>query len=201
MARRLHFFATGADLRPALEAVERAERLRYLPTGLFETPPQPRDSLLDLPGLGIATTGEWNSEPSYLVTRRDNQVSARRIPQRRGGVLWALDQLVNPTSVRLLPGGVMEREALLEEEARLVKRGIAVASAVERGLIIAGKVDTASGDPGSLALFRLFLKEFTKRFRRIQAVWLGPEAEARFDNGARLTCGVGWSIECDLRRG
>lgn len=76
-----------------------------------------RTSLASLiPGWRTATSDSAISCHSFLVVRRGTPVSSRRIETKQG-VTYAVDQLMNPESVILRPGGLLGDVLLYAELA------------------------------------------------------------------------------------
>lgn len=144
MARnQLSFFAAKADLESLLRSVECERRLQYVVAGLFDSPNvQPMQSLLDAPDLGHVAVGDANHATAYLAASREVSIQVRSVPQRQGSVMYAVDQLVNPKTIALRPGGAFGEACL-----------------------IAGQLGTASVAPSSLDLFQLFSKDQTAHLR------------------------------------
>jgi hypothetical protein len=171
------FFATAEDLRTVFDRVEARWRLAYTLTGLFETP-----ELTTTPaGEAIPTL---HSPPphagaiagyQYLVTAVNDPVVVREVPQRRGGVRYAVDQLANPRSVALMPGG------LYPPDIRLY-----------------GRVGTASDAEFSVRLYRTFASAICGLFLRVGAYYVGRQAEEFWRGGQRLTIGANSPLEYDL---
>jgi hypothetical protein len=88
-----------------------------------------------------------------------------------------MDQLLNPDSVTLTPGGT---------------RGA--------NIVIAGRVATASDSVASADLMKAFETAFRNTFGKIKAFRVGPEAERLLDSGARLTVATQSPITLDLTR-
>jgi hypothetical protein len=179
MARRQHsFFATPSDLDELLRSIEGAMHLRFVRTGLFDRPdPESTSSLRESPGLGVAVVGDAQREAGYLVMESTASLVVRPVVQRSGGTKYAIDQLENPTSIFLRPGGVFGESA-----------------------VISGQVGTVSEDPRSVRLFRLVEKAIRGRFEKIQSFYVGPGAVALLDRGWRLTTGMKSPALYDLRR-
>jgi hypothetical protein len=145
---------------------------------LFDGPELERMlSLARAPGLGLAPTGNTVLEPTYLVAARALPIEVRPVEQRKGGVKYAVDQAVNPRTIAFHPGGVFEE-----------------------GCLISGVVSTASPDPASLELMKVFIKELRKRFTKVNAFHVGPRALELLDKGWRLTPTARAPREVDLRR-
>ncbi len=151
--------------------------MRYARTGLFDSrAPTEFIAGAGLPNLGLAPSGDAVHEPAFLVISRDSAVVVEEVPQRKGGLKFAIDQHHNPDSTVFQPGGLHEDNVL-----------------------IAGGIATIGATPAALALHQLMVREVTKGFRRVQSYWLGPEALALFQAGARLTAGVRRPELYDLR--
>jgi hypothetical protein len=180
MARnQQYFFATKTDLESLLQAIESLRPLQFVVTGLFDSPEVvPMRSLLAGPGLGQLIVGDLNLAPGYLVASREIRIKVESVPQRRGGVKYAVDQLANPTTIAFRPGGSFGEMCL-----------------------IAGQVGTASDDPSSLELFHLFRKELQRQFTKVREFRMGKEAGDLFDKGWRLTTNAKSPAIYDLKRG
>ena len=175
---QLSFFATKDDLESLLRTVESERPLQFVVAGLFDSlNVEPLESLLDAPNLGSVTVGDANHEPGYLVATRGITIEVRPVPQRRGGVKYAVDQLTNPKTIAFRPGGTFGATCL-----------------------IAGQVGTASDDPSSLELFQLFSKQTRHRFTKIKSFYVGKEAGELLNKGWRLTANAKSPALYDLKR-
>jgi hypothetical protein len=175
-----HFFATAEDLLVVFERVEAKWSLTYTLTGLFSSPA----STSVRSGPAIPTLFAQAPAPgaiaghTYLVTPATETVLVREVPQQAGGTLYAIDQLANPRSVTLTPGGFYPPDAHLS-----------------------GRVATASDDETSTRLYRAFATAVGKLFRRVNAFYFGPQAEASRLRRIRLTSDVRSPTEYDLAFG
>lgn len=171
------FFATANDLVPVLERVEAKHRIGYTLCGLF--PSAELRSVLS--GASIPTLREPAPRPDaiacpqYLITAHDRQVAIREVPQNKGGLLYAVDQLANPESVVFQPGGIYGSDVLLH-----------------------GRVGSASTSPFSVQLHRAFASAIGKLFEHVKAFYVGPEAHQLWQRGYRLTAAVQSPREYDL---
>jgi hypothetical protein len=148
--------------------------LSYAECGLFDAPDtQTFSNFQSLPDFYSAQA----SERRFLVVPQNRHFSVRRVPQRRGGVKYALDQFANPGTAVLKPG-VESCESLL----------------------IAGNVGTIHNDEDASLLMQVFAYEVERRFERIKAYWVGPEAKTWLECGARLTSNVAAPKDYDLTR-
>lgn len=178
MSKSIFFFATKADLEPLFSAVETERPLKYVKAGMFDTPaPMTVLSALEIPNLAIAPVGEYIIGPCWLVLDPFSDVEVRAIPQQRGGIRYAIDQLINPQSVTIRPGGVFENSA-----------------------VISGEVATCTNEPFSLDLMKLFARHIRRRFTRVRGNWVGKDAERLWNAGYRLTTSVKRPKEYDLAR-
>ncbi len=166
MARnQLSFFATKSDLVSLLRIVESATPLQFVVAGLFDSPHiESLQSLLDDRNLGQVAVGSNNLAVSYLVAIREVAIEVRSVPQRNGGVKYAVDQRANPKAISFRPGG-----------------------AFGEGCLIDGQMGTVSDDSSSLALFQLFGKEIRRQLPKIKSFHVGKEASELLDKGWRLT--------------
>ena len=178
MSRAVHYFAARRDLIPVFIAVESKSPLQYIWSRMSDTPDILRlRTYQEIPSIGIAMTGDSNSEPFWLASDVDVAISVEAIPQKQGGTRYVADQRMNPQTVVLTLGGVF--------------RDIGV---------IPGEVSTCTTDPDSRRLLELFRKEIKKHFVRIREYWVGPEAEILLDSGYRLTPAVSAPTFCDIKR-
>jgi hypothetical protein len=160
------------------DLVETSQPLRYTPTESLKSA-TPRSFLkgAELPTLNSPPPSDSaSSGHSYLVTVRGNEPVGRKIELNSGGVRYAFDQLINPDSIELLPG-----------------------ARHESGAILYGRIATGSDTAASGKLFGLFKRAIGRRFRKINAFWVGPKAEEAWRQGARLTIGLASPQEYDLR--
>jgi hypothetical protein len=171
------FYATARDLGPVLSALEATKPIRYTTTGLFKTKgPQTYSSFTDIPDFGRAIHPTAAANPSYLLSIQGTPIHAREVPQKTGGVLFAVDQAKNPDSVGFRPGG---------------RYGNAV--------ILCGTIGTVSQSSQSKELYNFAVKAFRKGFLRRQEFLLGPEAREVWNAGVRLTIGASSPVEFDLK--
>jgi hypothetical protein len=172
-----HFFATASDLHSGLLRFEQQVSVLYVLTGLHDCrSPEVRVSGGAIPNLGQAPSGHAISEPSFLVLRRTTTLVVREVPQRHGGVKFAIDQLANPDSTVFWPGGLFAADVL-----------------------ISGRIATTGTTDAARQLQQLMVRTVTKGFRKVGTFWLGPEAAKMWESGARLTMAVQMPPDCDLR--
>lgn len=175
-ARSLQFFCTRQDLLAVLCAVEVGVQLQYVRIGLFEN--KEANAFLSaskIEDLGISRYGGNAKDAAYLVMRSDVMSTLREVPQKAGGALYALDQLMNPDSVVLRPGGLFADQTL-----------------------IGGQVGTASGSEESVALYETLGRGLRSACKKVRSYWVGPEARVLWKKGFRLTSGADAPRSMDL---
>jgi hypothetical protein len=166
MARnQFSFFATKADLESVLRAVESVRPLQFVVVGVFDSADvQSKHSLLGTPSIGTVRFADASNETRYLVAHRDLPIEIRTVPQRAGGVKFAIDQQANPQTIGFQPSGEFGEKCL-----------------------IAGQVGTVSDHRNSLDLFREFSREFQRQFTKIKSYYVGKDALELLKKGWRLT--------------
>ena len=175
---QLTFFATTPDIVSVLSALEVIEPLRYTKAGLFITSrPQNHLSYVDIPDFGRTTHPNAVGNPMYLLSNPAMQIKVRDVPQKGGGILFAIDQLENPDSIVLRPGGWYGND-----------------------VILCGMIGTVPEGPESKRLFAVVARAFRKHLTKQQGFLVGSEARVAWNAGARLTIGASSPLEFDLRR-
>src|SRR5665213_679603 len=175
---QIMFFATTADIISVLSALDIADSLQYTRAGLFNADrPQSYLSYVDIPDFGRTTHPNAVGNPMYLLSSQVVQVKVRDVPQKSGGVLSAIDQLENPDSIVLRPGGWYGND-----------------------IILCGMTGTVSHSAESKKLYDLAGKVLRKHFTRQQEFLVGPEAREAWSAGVRLTIGASSPPGFDLKR-
>ncbi|UPK06938.1 hypothetical protein [Bradyrhizobium sp. 170] len=175
---QLSFFATKADLESLLKSVESERALQFVPAGLFDSSRiEPRQSLLDVANLDGLAVDHTNHQPRYLISDLGIPIEVRPVAQRTGEIKYAVDQLANPKTVALQPGGAFGESCL-----------------------IAGQMGTASDEASSLELFQSFSKRIWHQFAKVKSFYVGKEAGELLDKGWRLTTNAKSPATYDLKR-
>jgi hypothetical protein len=176
--KQITFFATMADTASVLSALEIAQSLQYTRVGLSNSSrPQSYLSYADIPDFGGTAHPNAVGNPMYLLSSRGVQIKVRGVPQKSGGVLFAIDQLENPDSIVLRPGGWYGSDVILY-----------------------GTMGTVSHSDESNRLYILTANIFRKHFTKQQEFLVGPEAREAWNAGVRLTIGASSPAEFDLKR-
>lgn len=171
------FYATAADLIEVLAELERVRPLQYTRTGLFPAEqPTTYRSCSNIPDFGRATHPTAIANPTYLVSAAGQVIHVREVPQKSGGVLFAIDQKINPDTVALGPGGRFGNDVILY-----------------------GMLGTVSESPFSKELYSFIGRGLTKAFRRQREFLVGQEALEVWKAGVRLTIGAASPRDFDLQ--
>ncbi len=171
------FYATAADLGPLLSSLEIERNLQYTLAGLFETStPQTYLSYVDIPDFGIARHPTSIANSEYLVSPRGATLCIRDVPQRRGGVYYAIDQLLNEDTIVFGPGG---------------RHG--------NNILLYGRIGTVYDSSMSKGLYNFFTRPFRENFKRTDEFLLGPEALDFARRGGRLALSASTPTEHDLK--
>jgi len=175
--RQINFFAAEDDLFPVLDAVEREIPLKYILMGQFpKMELQTYNNGMQIPDLGQSTTESASSGRSFLVTGQAVPIEMRLV-RTTLGIRYLLDQLSNPDTVTLSPGGRWGQDVILN-----------------------GRVATASGAPLAQDLMRVFSRVFKKQFSKVRAFYVGPGSAILLDAGKRLTAAEQSPRDFDLTR-
>jgi hypothetical protein len=179
MRRSLHFFATKQDILKALGAIELHLNIHYVLAGEVPASDEPQTwaSADEIPWLGIAKAGDQSHEPTLLLMPPSHPTRLRSVLLKRGGQRLVVDQVENPSSLALSPGGVFEP-----------------------GVIIAGSLGTVSEDVWSTQAYSVACRVIRERFEQVRSFSVGPEAAEELSDGARLTARIRSSTKYDLAR-
>lgn len=172
------FFITKPDVEVLLREVENTFEIEYYLMGLFDKQSTIHySSIFNDPEVGFASFGDWNHIDRYLMLPKNIQLNIRNVPQKKGGIKYAIDQMTNPKSLEIKLGGVYKEKDKV---------------------IIGGRIGTVSVDPFSLELYNFFSKKIKKEFKKIGSFYVGKDAEDKLDDGWRLVTSIGSPKEYDL---
>lgn len=176
--KQLLFYAAERDLLPVFETVERSRPLKYVRMGQVEgLDLETFAAGVELPNLGKASSDSAINSDSFLVAEYSLPIKTRRVKGAVGERLY-VDQLENPDTLVLTPGG-----------------------AWETGIILHGRAATVSESMTSQELMKQFHAAFRKHFTKIKAYFVGPEALTLLEAGRRLTISAQSPRDFDLRIG
>ena len=176
-ANQTVFYAVANDMSDLLAALEVAQDVQYTRTGLFaERDPVTVRSYREIPDFGIAIHPTAVANPSYMMSLRGETVDSTPIPQKAGGVLFAVDQSSNSNAIFLQPGGRYGSDVILY-----------------------GTVGTMSPSQQALTLYKIVSKLLRKKFSPVNEYLVGPDAFEAWNAGARLTIAVQSPPEFNLK--
>lgn len=168
------YFALPNELRLALRRAEDELPIHYVRSGLFDSNNITNyQTLLHLDTLGQNAKGDINFGDSFLVLPRCTEPVVETVPQRRGGIKYAIGQSRNPQSVHLVLPGTFGDIA-----------------------VIGGRLGTINVQ--SKDLYAALRKQLLKGFESIKGWYLSPEAREWLNRGKRITTSIKSPPEYDL---
>jgi hypothetical protein len=173
----LAFYATRNDLLRLLTDVEAQTAIAYVRGGSYSAMHYAHlETASEIPDVGSADADSSAACTSYMIIDASTRLELRHVEGDPGvASRYELDQLYNPDTVVLTPGG---------------RRGDA---------LIAGRVATAEArTPFARATMRAFARALERQFERARAFHVGPEALALLSRGLRLTAALQSPPEYDL---
>jgi hypothetical protein len=178
MSKVIGFFATRNDLLDLLGEVESRRMVHYIEAGMFDSPEIATYRLASqIPDLGVIHVDASHKGLSLLIADDATSFAYEIVPQRRGGVRYAVDQKENPDTIDLIPGGQFDDRTIL-----------------------AGRFGTCTDSPMSASLFNVVGRVARKKWPRIKGNFVSSEALAILDGGGRLTDDLRSPREYDLQR-
>ncbi len=177
-SKQIFFFGLKEDLISIIKFIESNFEIKYVSAGLKDEIPFCIDTLFeDMSNIGNVKYGDWNHNEKYLILPKTKDLVIEDIPQRKGGIKYAIDQKENNESVVLFLGGQHKDNA-----------------------IIASKIGTISETEFSKNIFKFASKYIKKHFKKINKFYVGTEALKKSrQEGVRLTTDVNSSLEYDLK--
>lgn len=171
------FYATVRDLTPVLSVLEDQKKLQYTPMRHVKSDGASIYlSYANIPDFGRTCNPIAVGNQSYLVALRGTAVQVESIPQRTGGINFAVGQRLNKDTVTLRPGGMYGSDVLLY-----------------------GSIGTVSESEVSLELYDFMVEPYLARFVPVNEFFLGSEAFDLWKSGARLTTSATSPAEFDLK--
>jgi hypothetical protein len=176
------FYATAKDLSGVLSSLEAHKDLQYTPAGLFDSKElqelQTYLSYRDIPDLGRAFHRSAVANRQYLVSLKGTVLRIQDVPQYSGGILFAVDLMLNGDSIVFSPGGRYSNDVMLY-----------------------GMIGTLSPPPSvaSKNLYTFVARAFRKDFKKVREYFIGPEALDLMASGVRLAMDATSPAEFDLR--
>lgn len=163
----VRFFATAGDIQPVIRSAEGAAQLQYILAGLFDAPGVlTYPSAFKIDGLSISK-GSQPLDPAFLILKAGNKLEPRSVPQKKGGIKFAIDALNHEKLAVVRFGGQYKTEA-----------------------IISGELSARQSDGEGMNIQGMFLEPIKANFKAIKGWYVGPEAERLFQSGYRLTANI-----------
>jgi hypothetical protein len=163
MTKDIHFYATKSDLLSIFDMVDSG--LQYVRFGSCSVPnPETFLSGPDIPNLGIASSESAVACDMFLVCDKTSKVIPCKFSTLKGEERFGFDQLNNPHTIVFSPGGLWGNDVLLH-----------------------GRVATVSDHEASIRLMKLFGSAIRKKFTKVRAFYVGPDALEMLKRGKRLT--------------
>lgn len=173
------FFATKEDLSSILIELEESVGIIYAEMGLLDSNKiQKYFSYSTIPNFGHTQYGSWISlDHRYMIMLENSSINIRSIPQLKGGIKYAFDQMLNPDSIEFSIGGIyLKKEKVL----------------------VAGRIGTVSDSSFSKEIYTIFQKKIKRDFKRIENFYVGKTAEEKLLSGWRLVTNEKLSKDFDL---
>jgi len=178
-SKQIFFFTTLADIESVFSILENSFAIKYYKTGLLDSNLMPvYKSIFDVPNVGFVNYGDWNFTDSYLMMPKNTSLNIRDISQRNGGVKYAVDQSENSESVVINIGGIYLKG---------------------NNVLAAGKMGTISTSTFSDDIYKMFVRELRKKFRKVKTFYVSRQAEDKLKSGWRLVTDDRQTKDYDLR--
>lgn len=175
--KQIFIFSESEDIEPIIKEIESSYPIHYFLAGLFDSDqPVHYSSILQSPNLGYVSNGDWNHNASYLVVPKDKYIKVRSVPQRKGGVKFAIDQMENPESCVLKLSGIYSGE-----------------------ILVGGSLGTISSSDFSIDFMNAFRRLLKKHFDKLGEFYVGKAARQKLDTGWRLVTNDKSPVEYDLK--
>lgn len=166
--RQVHFYCTREDLIECFGSLARDHSLMVVLAGLQASPePLVTETPFD------SHNSRWTT---YLMVPSADGVHVREVPQRSGGVMYAIDLLANPSAITFRPGLQVDATCLLE-----------------------GEFGTLSETLAAIKLFDSFRRAITCHATRVGYCYVGRCAMDLLSRGARLAQDIKSPRESDIR--
>jgi len=168
-SKQIFFYGLEIDLRDILKHIEQNFEVKYIKVGLLDYTPDTIDSFLDTENtIGVSLYKDWNQVDKYMIIPKTEEVEIRNVPQKRGGLKYAIDQMKNPNSIIFYSGGVYNES-----------------------FIIASKIGTISQTEFSKKIFKSVSSYIKKGFQKEGAFYISDESLKKQKQGVILTTDVG----------
>jgi len=163
---QIFFFATKEDLVEVIKFIESDFKVHYAQAGLLDEKISVIPSLLTIEDWSHVEYGDWNFNTMYLILPESETLQIREVPQRGGGIKYAVDQMKNKDSVVISLGRKYKKEA-----------------------IIASKIGTISDTKFAKHLM-ISLNVHFKKYKKVDKFYICSNALREATDGVRLTTDV-----------
>lgn len=178
MAKSILFYATKSDLIGLISSIEAEAEIKYARAGLLNIEEiNEYASLIGNVDVEAAKFGDRNLCIRYLMVSKGTNINVTEVPQRKGGIKYAIDQMRNNASVCFRPCGVFETGKA----------------------IIEGEFSTIHSNKDSMGIFNDIAKKIKVSFTKIKGCFIGDEALKYHNEGWRLTQNVKAPTEYDFK--
>ena len=163
-SKQILFFATKGDISPIIKNIEYNHNIKYYEMGLFDTNSDfSYKSICELNSFGFPKIGDWIQDSRLMAIPNQMSLVSREVPQKIGGIKYAIDPLMNHTSICFQFGGIYKE-----------------------GVLIAGNCFISNSDEFASKVFKEFSTKVKKSFKKIGTFYVGKEAEEKLKEGWRL---------------
>lgn len=179
--KQLMFYATKEDLVPILSHIESIFDIKYVLTGLFEcNTPIIYESYEEILDFGYIDNPYYgSSQNSLMIMEKSNEIFVRDIPQRKGGILYAVDPMKNLQSIELRLGGIYTKK---------------------ENILVVSRTAYVNENSFSESIYKELIKKIKKSFKKYDFMeWVGPNAEKKLKEGWRLVEDARRSTNYDLK--
>ncbi|MDR7210602.1 hypothetical protein [Flavobacterium piscis] len=175
-SKQILFFATATDIEQIAKSIEKDFSIKYYEMGLFDKKSNiSYDSVAEISNFGFPKIGDWNRDLRLMIIPKKMTLVVREVPQKNGGIKYAIDPLENQTSICFQFGGIYQE-----------------------GILLGGSCGTSFLNDFSLAVFNGFSAKVKKSFKKIGTFYVGKEAEEKLRTGWRLVTNEKSPKEYDL---
>lgn len=133
------------------------------------------NSVFEISNFCLPKVSDWNKDLRVIAIPKDMTLTIRNVPQKVGGVKYAVDPLENHISICFQFGGIYQD-----------------------GILIAGNCFTTNPNDYSLQVFKDFSTRMKKSFKKIGTFYVGKKAEEKLKKGWRLVTNEKSPREYDL---
>jgi len=169
-SKQIFFFASKEDLIELIKFIELKFNIEYTQAGLLDRKVSKVSSVSVIEDCKEVEYGDWNFNKIYIILPKGKELKIREVPQRSGGIKYAIDQINNEESIEMYVGGSYKEKT-----------------------IIASKISTISNTEFSKHTMKS-LSIYFKNFKKVEDFYICPSALKEYKNGVRLTTDVRYDI-------